>query len=158
MELRPGVDSLSGIRTLSDTVTHQLGWVGTQTPLCIAICIQLQLVLTWSLYNKQSAGQIKIMAITDAGLHILSAAKVRAESMNAWVEAGGGCMKQELLPPSPALPRLSADLSSFNIWCLGLSNGLVEAVLMKWLGILLRQPGLNKPQTDKFPQCECKGH
>lgn len=64
--------------------------------------------MTRSLYNKQSAGQIKIMAITDAGLHILSAAKVRAESMNASVGAGGGYMKQGLslslfsLPP-PAL-------------------------------------------------------
>lgn len=155
MQLSPGVGSPSGISTLPSAVPRQRGWVGTLAPLCIAICIQLSLVLLPSLYNKQSAGQIKIMAITDSGLHILSAAKVRAESMNASVEAGGGCMKQGLLPP---LPWLSADLSSFNIWCLGLSNGLVEAVLMKWLGILLRQPGLNKPQTDKFPQCECKGH
>ena len=58
--------------------------------------------------------------------------------------------------PLPPAGR-SADLSSFNIWCLGVSNGLVGAVLMKWLGILLRQPGLNKLQTDKFPQCESKG-
>lgn len=50
-------------------------------PLCPLICMQLQPVLTPSLYNKQSAGQIKIMAITVTGLHILSAAKVRAESM-----------------------------------------------------------------------------
>lgn len=60
------------------------------------------------------------MAITDAGLHILSAAKVKAESMNASAEAGGGYMKRGLLSLSlfifpPSLPRLSADLSSFNI-------------------------------------------
>lgn len=79
--------------------------------------------------------------------------------MNAPMEAGGGYMKRGLLPLFLALPpQRAADLSGFNIWCLSLSNGLVEVVLMKWLGILLRQPGLNKPQTDKFPQCECKGH
>ncbi len=47
------------------------------------------------LYNKQSAHQIKIMAITEARLHILSAGKVRRTPMNAsgekpikYVEAG----------------------------------------------------------------------
>lgn len=52
------------------------------------------------------------MAITE-GLHILSAAKVRAESVIASVEA----------PPPPASLRLS--------------NGLVEGLLME----LLPQPG-----------------
>ncbi len=117
-------------RLLSNTVTCQWGWAGTLNPLCIAICIQLQLVLTRSLYNKQSAGQIKIMAITDAGLHILSAAKVRAESMNASVEAGGGYMKQGLLslslfifPPSPGSLRIyQALISSVLVWVTALSR------------------------------------
>lgn len=84
------------------------------------ICMQLQPVLTPSLYNKQSAGQIKIMAIAVAGLHIVSAAKVRAESMKVLSGAGGGYMKRGLLSLflsffSYPSPRLSADLSSFNI-------------------------------------------
>lgn len=139
-----GVDSLSGIcsRPVGINPVH--------------ICIQLLLALTQSLYIKQCAGQIKIMVITDTRLHILSAAKVRAESMkpveDVWTRESS--LSFIYFPSSPS----SVDLSSFNILCLGLSNGLVEAVLMKWLRILLRQPGLNKPRTDKFPQCECKGH
>lgn len=113
VQLKPGVGSPSGISTLPSAVPRQQGWVGTLAPLCIAICIQLSLLLLPSLYNKQSAGQIKIMAITDSGLHILSAAKVRAKSMNASVEAGGGCMKRGLLPrPSPGSLRIYQALIS----------------------------------------------
>lgn len=48
----------------------------------------LHLYSAAGLYNKQCAVQIKVMAISDTGLHIVSAAKVRAESMNVLVEAG----------------------------------------------------------------------
>jgi len=80
-------------------------------PLCLPICIQLQLVLTWRLYNKQSAVQIKIMAITNAGLHILSAAKVRAESMKVpgW-KLVEGIWSRGPLSPSPSLFIFSPSL------------------------------------------------
>lgn len=123
-------------RLLSNAVTWQLGGGGH----CVPICIQLQLALTHSLHNKQSVLQIKIMAITDGGLHILSAAKVRTESMNApgWKAAEAPLsLFLSLFPLPPSSLRIyQALISSVSVWVTALSR----RVLMKWLGILLCQP------------------
>lgn len=131
-----GVDSLSGINTPHASCPTLWPVSGAERghwiPLCIAICIQLQLVLTRSLYIKQSAGQIKIMAITHSGLHILSAAKVRAESMNASVDPVEGIWSGDFslslsffiyFPSSPGSLRIyQALISSVLVWVTALSR------------------------------------
>lgn len=69
------------------------------------------------LYNKQSAHQIKIMAITEARLHILSAGKVRRAPMNAsgekpikYVEAGNSRSFYQAL------------ISTVSVWVTALSE------------------------------------